>query len=135
MTKRSVKFRLPFPPSVNNYWGNRVIAMPGRKPFVQTYIKPKARQFRVDVEAAILKTFGRVKPSTARLAVSITATMPDRRKRDLSNLLKASEDAIQHAGAIADDYQIDCIEVIRGGVAKPGWLDVEMTEIREQTDV
>ena len=125
-TTATITFRLPFPPSVNHYWGNRVVKPHGKKPIVMTYLTARAKAYRADVEAVIAQQFGRLRPTTAKLHVRFTATMPDRRIRDLSNLLKASEDALVHARVMADDYQIDHVEVVRGGVEKPGWLNVEI---------
>jgi crossover junction endodeoxyribonuclease RusA len=122
----NIEIRIPFPPSANHYWGNRVVQPRGKRPIVMTYLTARAKAYRADVEAAVVEHLGLLRPTTAKLRVRITATMPDRRKRDLSNLLKASEDALVHAKVMEDDYQIDHIEVVRGPVNKPGWLDVEI---------
>jgi len=41
-----------------------------------------------------------------RLIVEIEAYQPDKRRRDLDNLLKAPLDALAHAGVYKDDSQI-----------------------------
>jgi crossover junction endodeoxyribonuclease RusA len=64
------------------------------------------------------------KPDMRRLRVDIVATMPDRRRRDLDNLLKALLDALQHARVFFDDEQIDALSVRRNGCAKPGGVEV-----------
>lgn len=96
---------LPWPPSVNHYW--RTVR--GR-----TLISRQGRDYRAQVEklAAGLVT------SAGRLALTIHACPPDRRRRDLDNLLKAPLDAMGHAGLYVDDSQIDSIHIVRGDVAR-----------------
>jgi crossover junction endodeoxyribonuclease RusA len=48
-----------------------------------------------------------------RLSVSILAYPPDRRKRDLDNVLKSLLDALMHAGVYSDDSQIDKLTISR----------------------
>lgn len=87
---------LPWPPSVNTYWRmfqNRMI------------ISQAGRQYRTAVAEQILIQRG-AKHFTASLKVEIEAWRPDRRKRDLDNLLKAVLDSLAHAGVFEDDSQI-----------------------------
>lgn len=127
-----VTFRIPFPPSVNHYWGNRVVIPNRGKPFVHTYIGQRGKDYRLDVQAIVLERWGVLRPTKARLRVTIVATMPDRRKRDLSNLLKASEDSLTHARVWTDDEQIDALIIKRGPVQAPGWLDVTVERIESE---
>jgi len=48
--------------------------------------------------------------------------MPDRRKRDLDNLLKCPLDALHHAKIICDDSQIDKITISRCQISSPAKL-------------
>jgi crossover junction endodeoxyribonuclease RusA len=127
----AVSFTLPYPPSANHYWKTRIITPRGRKPFPQFYISPAGKQYRRDVEAAIVEQFGPLKPTAARLKVTILAIMPDRRVRDLSNILKATEDALTAALVWQDDNQIDDLRVVRGRVEKPGWLEVDLEKLTD----
>lgn len=106
--------KLPFPPTVNHYWG-----VNGKRRFVTA----KGQAFRLEVLAAVnhLPKFG-----DERLAMTITAVMPTHRKIDLDNLLKAPLDALQHASLYNDDEQLDFIAIVRGQVEKPGWLEVTL---------
>jgi crossover junction endodeoxyribonuclease RusA len=61
--------------------------------------------------------------------MTVFAYPPDRRTRDLGNLDKALSDALQFAGVIADDGDIDDLHYIRGGVYKGGRLKVMIEEI------
>ena len=58
---------------------------------------------------------------------------PDRRKRDLDNILKALQDSLQAAGVYKDDCQIDLLTVKRCEVdeEKRGFVVVTITAIRE----
>jgi crossover junction endodeoxyribonuclease RusA len=87
---------LPWPPSVNHYWRN----FRGR-----TVISTKGRQYRTAVAEQVLVQRG-AQHYTAPLKVEIEAWRPDRRKRDLDNLLKAVLDSLAHAGVFEDDSQI-----------------------------
>lgn len=149
-------FRLPWPPTVNNYWSSRILLPRGWGPYIQRVVgrevwakisrmfigkqayprlvvttTKKAQRYRVDVQAAILSRFGVIRPTEARLRVTILAVMPDRRVRDLSNLLKAAEDAMTASMVWGDDKQIDDIRVIRGPVEPPGYLEVTVERITD----
>lgn len=102
---------LPWPPSVNRYWrqfqGRVLIAAGGRR-------------YRTDVELVVMltkaQTFG-----AAPVDVEIAAWFPDRRRRDIDNVLKAPLDALTHAGVWQDDSQIQSLSIRRAGIdqAKP----------------
>ncbi len=116
--------RLPWPPSVNRIWRNIVI-----KGAPRTLLSRDGREYREAVAAVVLETWGRLTGTQERLRVSVVACPPDRRKRDLSNCLKAFEDALTHANVWADDSQIDDLRIVRGPVRAPGYLDVTIERI------
>jgi crossover junction endodeoxyribonuclease RusA len=93
---------LPWPPSVNHYWGQV-----GNRRF----IGKKGKEFRQSVLQSCLDMG--VVPLEGRLAVHVSLNPPDRRKRDIDNILKALLDACEHAGCYASDSQIDELHVIR----------------------
>ena len=53
---------------------------------------------------------------TARVSVELAVSLP--RRMDISAIVKAALDAIQMAGLILDDNQVDRLLVYRGGYAK-----------------
>ena len=58
------------------------------------------------------------------VAVFIFARPPDRRKRDLDNILKAILDALVYGGVIKDDYQVEEIHLIRKPPEPGGRVEV-----------
>ena len=96
MTNPILEFTLPWPPSVNTYWR----AFDGRM-----IISAKGREYRETVGDQMTLQ-GTVRHFTGKLRVTIEAWRPDKRRRDLDNLLKAALDGLAHAGVYEDDSQI-----------------------------
>lgn len=115
------EFTLPYPPSVNSYWrrGNGV-----------TYINKKGREYRLAVRE-LLESKGLNINIAARLNLRIVANMPDKRRRDIDNILKAVLDSLEHGGFMENDSQIDILKVVRGCVVPGGQLSIKVTEIEE----
>lgn len=108
---------LPWPPTVNNYYravnGRSIISAAGR-----AYRKAVADQVFIQ---------GGARCFAGRLEVTIVAHVPDRRKRDLDNLCKATLDSLTHAGVWLDDEQIDGLSIRRGPIG--GMLKVTVKEV------
>lgn len=112
-----ISLMLPFPPSVNHYWGqcrNR------------RFIKAKGIEFR---EATAEIVAANAEKIEGRLAVFISLYPPNKIRRDIDNSLKALLDALQHAGCFDDDEQIDHLSVARMGVVKGGQCKVVVVRI------
>jgi len=101
---------LPWPPSMNHYW---------RRVGPRTLISREGRTFRTSVCALLGGGGPRQPPADGRVALAMDAFPPDRRRRDLDNLLKPSLDALQHAGVYEDDSQIDLLVVRRREPDRP----------------
>ena len=114
-------YELPWPPSANHYWFLVACKGGGRK-----VIGKKGKLYREAVKAVV----GPVIASEERLIVSIDAYPPDRRKRDLDNILKASLDALEEAGVYTDDNLIDELHVYRKEVVKEGKIIVTLEECK-----
>lgn len=97
---------LPWPPSVNRYW---------RKVGARVLISREGREFRAAAAVALQRQmaprFGRRK-----VRASLVWYPPDARRRDGDNLLKAIFDALQCAGVVDDDSQIEDFRVRRGAI-------------------
>lgn len=128
---REVRIVLPFPPSINSYYGHRVVKGKYGKPMAAVYLTDKGRQYREAVVARIVEQFGVLKPWGERLAYEVIFHAPTRRKCDLSNYLKAWEDALTHARVWIDDSLIDQITVTRGSIIAGGCLDVTLRTIEQ----
>lgn len=115
-----VEIILPWPPSVNRYW--RTVR--GRM-----LISREGRAYRLAVVDRIIRHRSLRIPCAGRLAVSIVASPPDRRRRDLDNLLKAPLDALAHADVYQDDEQIDSLTIERGPLVPDGELRVCVQEV------
>ncbi|MAX23034.1 MAG: hypothetical protein CMJ19_00905 [Phycisphaeraceae bacterium] len=109
---------LPYPPSVNHYWRH----FKGR-----TLISRQGRAYRQQVMTQC-QGFGGQPPRDGRLAVAMDAFPPDRRRRDLDNIQKASLDSMQHAGLYLDDSQVDMLIVQRRLPISDGQLVVRIQE-------
>ena len=91
ITPQARTLRLPWPPTLNHLYptvqGRRVLSTAGKA-------------YHQEVSAAILKQWGiPVVCLTARLSLVIEVYPPDKRRRDLSNLVKIIEDSLQTAEA------------------------------------
>jgi Holliday junction resolvase RusA-like endonuclease len=114
---------LPYPPSVNHYWrhvGSRVL------------ISREGRAYRSTVGAIL--ALRRVRPLVGSLAIEIDVYPPDRRRRDLDNLMKSLLDALAHGGAYEDDSQIDRLLLIRRHVIAGGKIHLLIEPYEQSID-
>jgi len=96
-----IELTLPWPPTVNSYWRN----FNGRM-----IISKQGRDYRKAVaDQALIQRANKHLDHAVR--VEIRAYRPDRRRRDLDNLLKATLDAMTHAGVIEDDALIEDLRI------------------------
>lgn len=58
----------------------------------------------------------------SKLSMTIWVYPPDKRKRDISNIIKIVEDSLQDAGVYDNDFNIDILLVQRGAITKGGKL-------------
>jgi len=115
-----ISFRLSWPPSVNHSFRSAT-----NRRFVHN---SKARQWRLDAATeAMIQRVPRER-LMGSLSIEILAIPPDRRVRDLDNLLKPTLDALTAAGIIADDRFVDEIRIRRGRPDAPGRLVVTIRQ-------
>lgn len=113
---------MPWPPSVNRYWRH-----PSRGPLAGRHlISEEGRRYRREVLACVFQA-NAAKSLAGSIAIQIVAYPPDRRRRDLDNLLKSLLDALTCCEVIVDDGFIDKLTIERGPVSAPGSVFVSIT--------
>ena len=125
----TVNLQLPWPPSVNTYW--RHISLRGK---ARVLVSKAGREYRVAVQRAVLAARG-VAQMAGDVRVSIVAYPPDRRARDVDNLLKAVLDGMQAAGVYLNDTQICTLSITKSRTIHPGGMLAVSVAALEDRDV
>jgi len=100
-----IEITLPWPPSVNHYWLRRSDGKGVRVSGPGVAFR-EACQWQVKAQKA-------AHGLTGPLVVDIVAFMPDKRRRDLDNILKALLDGLTHSGVWGDDSQVVDLRIRR----------------------
>lgn len=113
----SITLTLPWPPTINTYW---------RRHGNTYFISAKGLDYR---RTACLKSIEYHKSHLfdKRLSLFICAFPPDKRRRDIDNILKVLIDSLQYAEIYHDDCQIDSIYIKR----MPDLLNQVVVKIEE----
>lgn len=119
MEKVIREYSVPYPPTVNTYW---------RRVGSRTYVSNEGKRYRKIVRAVLREQAPVL--LTGKLKIDIVANVPDRRRRDLDNILKALLDSL--AGHVyEDDSQIVDLRIARGEVIKGGSIVFWVEPIQE----
>ena len=110
---------LPWPPSVNHIYGR------GRNG--QLYLLRDGKEYRKTVW--ILIRAARLTKRLGPVALTIDAYPPDKRLRDVDNLLKAVLDALQEGGAFENDSQVKELHVFMRAPRAAACIDVQIADI------
>lgn len=120
---------LPFPPSVNHYWGTRVVGS-GKRKFIQRYIAEAGQKFRIAVHEIFL--VGNITQKfSGPLACTVDLYPPCNRRRDCDNYCKGLLDALGSAGLYNDDSQIIDLHIRMHAKRAPGHVRVEIVPIHD----
>jgi crossover junction endodeoxyribonuclease RusA len=65
----------------------------------------------------------------APVRIDMVISPPDRRRRDLDNVLKAILDGIQHAGIIEDDAQVESLSARWTVSEPPGFVVLRISDL------
>lgn len=115
-------FEIPYPPSINHY-----MIQSGKRRF----LSEKARDYREKV-FLIVHNLGKSFNKLSKLSLNIEMFPPDNRIRDVDNILKATLDALQHAGLYSNDYQIEQLSIHRKEKKQNGCLIISIEEINKK---
>ena len=109
---------LPWPPTVNLLYGFNVMhRRGGGGHFVKPYMKPEGKKYK-EYAFLVARAAG-AELIEGPVEMIIELHPPDKRKRDMDNLLKILQDSFNGV-AYDDDYQIADLRVLRRGVIKGG---------------
>lgn len=112
---------LPYPPTVNMYWRSRWTGK-----YVKHYISNEGTKFRKDVIRSLHDWDMILGPLSVRMLVF----PPDRKARDVDNILKAPLDALEHAGVFENDSQIEELYVRKmREPSPPGRVEVTVSQV------
>ena len=120
--KSTVRYELPYPPSVNNYWHTS-----GKR----RYISPAGKKFTEDVAKNVYEQ-GYKRFGNKSLGISVMIHPRSKRRFDLDNTLKAILDALMKAGCYDDDSQFEYIEIARGAAKDGGAAVVHIYELEKE---
>ncbi len=113
-----MRVRLPFPPTINHYYG--------RDPKDgHPYLTKRAHVFRKQVALCLL---GEPVFSDELLAI-LVEVYPPRDAGDIDNLLKPLLDALEHAGAFVNDRQVKDLRIVWRHPVSGGTVEVQIWEI------
>ena len=120
--KQRVEFTLPWPPSINNYYGHNK--------YGGVWLKPHVRKYLKYVPWLIKEQTGNLK-FNKRVEITKTWCPPDKRRRDEDDHLKALNDAITKLGIIKDDSYRELKYGKSDWIApqKPGFVKITLEEM------
>ena len=105
-----ISLELPYPPSLNNYYH--------ANGYGGLYVSKEGKVYRKRVCGEIYKqTRNKIRINT-EVSVVIDTYPPDRRRRDIDNILKCLLDALQDSGIIKNDNLISELTIRRNKETK-----------------
>ena len=108
---------LPWPPTINTYYtvarGRKILSKRGRSFKEQAWVIMEDSHFAERLKGEV--------------SVFIRAYPPDKRKRDIDNILKPILDVLTAAGIYDDDSQVSDLRIQRFNPCKPGRVEVVVT--------
>ena len=122
-TPLSFEATLPWPPTVNSYYRHKVIGK-----LATVYVTQEGKAYRKAVNLCLMEHGVKTYELEGDLRVEIEVFPPDKRKRDIDNLLKSLLDSLTHAQVWKDDNQISDLRIYRNPIIA-GMVKVRVYEI------
>jgi crossover junction endodeoxyribonuclease RusA len=94
-----IELTLPYPPSANRLWTRTRRGMRKTDTYTQ-WLDDAGKLARPQLRAQVI---------VGPYKIAIAAVRPDKRRRDLDNLIKPIGDLMQHIGAIGDDCNCEMV--------------------------
>ena len=141
----ALSMEMPWPPSKNTYWRawrNRIIV----SRLGNAFKKAAVARIRETLTLSSLGHFGladgrivRTDDGLVRIAeglrvgIRLSVHAPNRAKRDISNYIVATQDAVESAGVIVDDEVVDYCEIVRHSVSpRDGYARVDIAILSDR---
>lgn len=125
-----VDLTFPYPPTLNTIWRATIVGCRCTpRAQIRMLLSARGRQYRRATIQAHAAQGAPVMPAGARLALTIHVHGRDRRIFDLSNIPKAVEDALTHAGLWEDDSLIDELHLYRHPPVPGGQIRLTVTPL------
>jgi crossover junction endodeoxyribonuclease RusA len=118
-----LRFQVPWPPSANNLYPT---SRSGHR-----FPSKRLKEYHAAVMAELVRLRVPRERITERIALTLLLQPPDLRRRDISNTVKAIEDALTQSGVWADDCQVDELHVHRCMKYPGGIVTVEIKPVEE----
>lgn len=126
----SATLQLPYPPTLNTIWRATIVGCRCTpRAQIRMLLSARGRQYRRAAIQAHAEQGAPRMPAGARLALTIHVHGRDRRIFDLSNIPKAVEDALTHAGLWEDDSLIDELHLYRHPPVPGGQIRLTVTPL------
>lgn len=128
-----IELELPYPPTVNHFKQvGRTIKTKRGKIYQQRFDSDQTKRFYYEVWAKVRSQIGQKSnpmglDATISCEVCIDLYPPDKRLRDVDNVIKPTLDALQKAGVLVNDNQICRLLVERKSIIPHGQIIVRIT--------
>lgn len=129
-SRRTLLAGEPFPlaPSVNSYWGSRVVfSQRHQRHMSLRYVSHEGKEFQEHIRRLLLEKRAWYR-SKNPLHVRILVCFGNEIRSDIDNRVKVAMDAFMNGNLFVDDSQIETLEVRRGPAMKPATMFVWVAE-------
>lgn len=117
------------PPSINAYWGERVIWSEAKnRGFASPYVTHEGKAYQQYIRELMLEHKAWYR-SPHPLSLRILCCFADERPQDIDNRVKVLQDSLKNGNVMLDDKQVKLLEVREGPRMKPATVFVVLEEI------